>query len=115
MLGIELQYNGNTISAPIGTKSIGIAVTNVRENIYINFNGLDIQTKKGVTWFKSKLQIGDCIHIAIKDIENEPSPIEVPTSYYKREYTAEEKREQTEWAIKRFNKLKMILKERGAI
>ena len=115
MLGLELQYNGNTISASIGIKSIGIAISKVSENIYLNFNGLDIQTKKGVIWFKSKLQIGDCIHIAIKDIENESSPIEVPATYYKRESTAEEKKEQTEWEIKRFNKLKAILTERGVI
>lgn len=115
MLGFELQYNGNTISASLEVKSIAIAITKVRENIYLNFSGLDIQTKKGVIWFRSKLQIGDCVHVAIKDIKNESSPIEVPDSYYKREYTAEEKLEQTDWEIKRFNKLKAILKERGAI
>lgn len=115
MLGFELQYNGNTVSASIGIKSISIAVTKKGENIYLNFSGSDFQTMKELIWLNSRLQIGEQIRVAIKDIENESCPIEVRDSFFKREYTAKEKIEQTEWEIKRFNKLKAILKERGVI
>ena len=83
MIGFELTIDNKKISAGLDSGVTSVILTKVcskiQNTIELSFGGLD--TKNGrnenISWYKSNLKIGDEITVKVKEITENPTPINI--------------------------------------
>ncbi|MDR0573714.1 MAG: hypothetical protein LBG96_06730 [Tannerella sp.] len=70
MTNLELEFKDKIISAPLlDNRVISITITQKRDNIEINFGGMDFAPPEmpvSRTWFNGQLKLGDDLLVSVK-------------------------------------------------
>lgn len=113
MIGLELNINGEKISAALESGVVSIIVTKLStqhsDSIDLDFTGLnlsELENDESIDWYKSKLKIGDELTIKIKNVLKNSQPMEIRK--LKRDSIIERK-------LMSYHALKKELEEQGLI
>jgi len=113
MIGFELSFNNDKVSAALDSGVVSIILTKISteylNEIELDFTGLNTKENgenESLDWFKSSLKVGDELTIKVKDIIQNSTPNQVRI----KDSVSEEQRK-----LESYLSLKKELKKTGLI